>query len=118
MDKKTLRPENFEERVVWYSITMTYPIYLIGGLYILAPVVGWIMLAYLCKKLWMQQNGVIDGERVFIPWGVWVWTLSMFVMLIALWMGHLDWQLGTATTTLPFGFNNFFKVLSCLIKLW
>jgi hypothetical protein len=98
MDKKTLRPENFEERVVWYSITLTYPIYLIGGLYILAPVVGWIMLAYLCKKLWMQQNGVIDGERVFIPWGVWVWTLSMFVMLIALWMGHLDWQLGTATT--------------------
>jgi hypothetical protein len=98
MDKKTIRPENFEERVVWYSITWTYPIYLVGGLYILAPVVGWLMLAYLVKKLWLQQIGVVNEPRVFIPWGVWVWTLSMLIMLVALWIGHIDWQLGTATT--------------------
>ncbi len=50
MDKKTNRPENFEERVIWNSITWTFPIYLIGGLYILAPAMGWLMLLYLAKN--------------------------------------------------------------------
>lgn len=98
MDKKTIRPENFEERVIWYSITWTFPIYLIGGLYILAPAMGWLMLLYLAKKLWSQHIGEHTGQKIVIPFGVWIWTLSMLVMLIALWMGHMDWQLGTATT--------------------
>jgi hypothetical protein len=98
MDKKAIRPENFEERIVWYSITWTYLFYLIGGLYILAPVIGWLMFAYLIKKLLMQHLGIFVGAKIFVPWGVWIWSLSMLIMLIALWIGHIDWQLGTATT--------------------
>ncbi len=50
------------------------------------------------KKLWSQHIGEHTGQKIVIPFGVWIWTLSMLVMLIALWMGHMDWQLGTATT--------------------
>jgi len=50
MAKKALHPENFEEQVVWYSITGTYLFYLLGALYILAPVIGWILLTYMIKK--------------------------------------------------------------------
>jgi len=98
MGKKTLHPQNFEERVVWYSITLTYVFYLLGALYIVAPVIGWILLAYLFKKLWLQNHTTPNDEIVRIPVGVWIWVICMFVMLIALWIGHIDWNLGTPKT--------------------
>ncbi|MBV1908265.1 MAG: O-antigen ligase domain-containing protein [Kangiellaceae bacterium] len=98
MEKKTIHPENFEERVVWYSITYTYVFYLFGALYIVAPVIGWIMFAYLLKQLWRQNGGEKLAQPIIIPIGVWVWVVAMLAMLIALWLGHIDWELGTAKT--------------------
>ncbi len=98
MEKKTLHPKNFEERVVWYSIIWTYPFYLLGALYIVAPVIGWVLLACLIKKLILQSNSGPHERKVLIPCGVWVWITCMLFMLVALWAGHADWQLGTAKT--------------------
>ena len=36
-----LRPESPEEQVLWHCIVWTYAYYLLGALYVLAPVVGW-----------------------------------------------------------------------------
>ncbi len=97
MEKKTIHPENFEERIVWYAITWTYVFYLLGALYIVAPVVGWLMIIDLARRLWMQTAN--DKKRkIIIPWGVWIWVASMFAMLIALLLGHLDWELGMPKT--------------------
>lgn len=98
MDKKTLHPKNFEERVVWYSITLTYVFYLLGALYIVAPVVGWILLMYMVKKMWFQNETTPADEVIKIPFGVWIWVVCMLLMLLALWVGHIDWALGPAKT--------------------
>ena len=97
MEKKAIHPENFEERVVWYAIVWTYLFYLLGALYIVAPVVGWLMIIYLIKKIWQQAPDKLT-HKVVIPWGVWVWVVSMLAMLLALLLGHLDWELGTGKT--------------------
>ncbi|MCW9017446.1 MAG: hypothetical protein OQJ89_10805, partial [Kangiellaceae bacterium] len=75
-----------------------FPFYLIGALYIVAPAMGWLMVLYLLKKLWNQNINTPKHERIYIPIGVWVWIVSMLVMLIALWVGHADWNLGTTKT--------------------
>lgn len=45
-----MKPQNFPEKIIWYSLIGTYGFYLIGGMYILAPVIAWVLLAYLGKK--------------------------------------------------------------------
>ena len=89
-----LRPNNFPERVVWYSITLTYAFFLLGGLYILGSAIAWILLAYLLVKCWIQNEETLAEERIKIPFAIWIWIVSMLVMEIALVMGHLDFDLG------------------------
>ncbi len=91
--QEALTPCNFEERVIWHTMTWTYGLYTIGGLYIAAPVIAWMLLCYLCKKLWMQNPQTPVAERITIPWGVWVWVIAMLMMLLGLVMGHLDFNL-------------------------
>ncbi|MCM5703276.1 O-antigen ligase domain-containing protein [Larsenimonas salina] len=93
MDSKTLSPQTPEERIVWLSITATYPIYVVGGLYVLAPVLAWSLLGYyvlLCIK----------KERTFpkLPFPIWAWIIGMIVMEVALLMGHMINDLGTGKT--------------------
>ena len=98
MDSKAIYPENFEEKVIWNAIVWTFPFYLLGALYIVAPVMGWLMVCYLFWR-WFTQDAVTPKEyQVHVPIGVWIWIISMFVMLIALLFGHADWDLGTAKT--------------------
>jgi hypothetical protein len=91
-----MKPNNFPERVIWYSIVGTYGFYLIGGLYILAPAIAWILLFYLGKKLWEQTESTPSLEKIAIPWTVWLWIVGMLVEELALIIGHLDFNLGTA----------------------
>ncbi len=91
-----MKPNNFPERIIWYSIVGTYGFYLIGGLYILAPAIAWILLFYLGKKLWEQTESTPEAEKIAIPWTVWLWIVGMLVEELALIIGHLDFNLGTA----------------------
>jgi hypothetical protein len=90
-----MKPQNFEEKVVWYSIIGTYGFYLIGALYILAPAIAWILTGYLFWKLFTQDENTPPEERIRIPLGVWVWIGTMIVMEVALIAAHLDFALGT-----------------------
>jgi hypothetical protein len=89
-----VKPQNFEESVVWYSIIGTYGFYLIGALYILAPAMAWILTGYLFWKLYTQDDSTPLEERIRIPLGVWVWIGTMIVMEVALIVAHLDFSLG------------------------
>lgn len=92
-----MKPRNFEEWAVWWAIVGTYGFYLVGGLYILAPVLAWTLTGCLIWRLWRQNAATPQGERVQIPVGVAVWVLSMLAMELALVVGHLDFDLGTAS---------------------
>ncbi|BAZ13300.1 hypothetical protein NIES4071_51390 [Calothrix sp. NIES-4071] len=90
-----MKPINFPERVIWYSIIGTYAFYLIGGLYIVGSVIGWILLIYLCKKLFNQTEATPLDERITIPLSTWIWIGGMLVMELALILGHYDFDLPT-----------------------
>lgn len=82
-----MQPQNFEEKVVWYSAIATYGLYFLGAQYIFLPAIAWLLTLFLCKK-WYQQ------EKITIPVAVWVWIFAMLVMEFALIMGHIDFDLG------------------------
>ncbi|HEY9670901.1 MAG TPA: O-antigen ligase family protein [Waterburya sp.] len=80
---KVIKPQNFEERLVWYFITGTYGIYLLGILLPLNACLGWLLFFYLCKKLWFQQEDTPVEKRIHIPWVLWIWVIGMSVIMIA-----------------------------------
>jgi hypothetical protein len=89
-----IKPENFEEMIVWWSMIGTYGFYFAGALYILAPVVGWTLFGYLGWKLWLQSEDMPEQERIAIPESVWIWFVGMLAMEVALIVGHLDYGIG------------------------
>jgi hypothetical protein len=89
-----MKPENFEEKMVWWAILGTYGFYVIGGLYILAPVIAWVLLGSLIKRMILQTDETPPEDRITISDSHWVWVASMVVMELALIMGHYDYDIG------------------------
>jgi hypothetical protein len=90
-----LLPQNFEEAVVWCYMVGTYLFYFMGVQYIVGPMVGWFLAGYVVLKIFFQHDGTPPEKRVTVPWGVWVWIFAMMVMLMALIIGHINFQLST-----------------------
>lgn len=88
-----MKPQNLAESIVWYTIIYTYVIYLVGGLYIVGPAIAWLLLAYLCYRLWKQDADTPEAEKISIPWIIWVWIAGMLLEEVALIVGHLDFQM-------------------------
>ena len=91
-----MAPANTEERIVWYSMVGTYGFYVLGALYVLAPVIAWILFAIAFVRI---IRFVIEGNprwHVPLPGIVLTWFAGMFVMLISLIVGHFtnDYGLG------------------------
>ncbi len=78
-----MKPKNFEEKLVWYSIVGTYGFYLFGILLPANALLGWVLLFYLCKRIWNQIDDTDVEQRIKIPWIMWVWVISVITMLIA-----------------------------------
>jgi hypothetical protein len=88
MDKTALNPQNFTERLVYWSIVLTWLFYLIGGLYLLAPALGWILF------LKILLNNYVGRKVALSSVSVWIWCAGMLAMLAALIAGHILWGLG------------------------
>ncbi|WP_136806945.1 O-antigen ligase domain-containing protein [Desulfosediminicola flagellatus] len=94
MDTETISPENLEERIVWYSIRGTYFFYLIGALYVVAPVIAWVMLFIMLIRYYHEGGSHPGLPRGHIPLALWIWIIGMLVMEISLIMGHINFDLG------------------------
>ena len=105
MDTQALSPENIEERIVWHSIRATYLFYALGALYIVAPVMAWLMLFIMVRRYWKigySHPSLTDGN---IPTAIWLWILGMLVMLLALIIAHVDFDLGIGKSLLGDGLS-------------
>lgn len=89
-----IKPENFEEKLVWYYLIGTYGFYILGAQYISSAAVAWVLTLYLGKKLWQQTENTPDAEKIIIPSATWVWIVSILVMEFTLIVGHIDFALG------------------------
>ncbi|MFD1341113.1 O-antigen ligase domain-containing protein [Litorisediminicola beolgyonensis] len=94
-----VRPENPAERLVYAAMVWTWPLYGLGALYVVGPVLGWLLGGLALLSLYLgpaiRQDLRATGS---IPPVVWCWIAGMLAMLVALWVGHLDWGLGLKKT--------------------
>ncbi len=84
--------ETPEERLVFWTITSTWGLWLIGGLYHLFPILGWVLVGIALGR----RLGLVDDrgrEPRPIPFGVIAWLIGMGTMLIALVSAHIDYDL-------------------------
>ncbi|MEL4430648.1 O-antigen ligase family protein [Shewanella mangrovisoli] len=90
MDTQTYTPENSDERLVWLAITGTYFFWFLGAMYLVAPVIGWILVLRMLGRLLFYA----EGCRISLP--IVSWIFAMLLMLLALVIGHLVEHLGIA----------------------
>ncbi len=90
---------NPAERLIYKTLVLTWPFYAVGALYVVGPVLAWILggLAVLSLFLGPAMRPDLRATGT-IPPVIWAWIIGMFVMLVALWVGHLDWALGLKQT--------------------
>lgn len=96
----SIKPQNFEETLVWYYIIGTYGWYLLGAQFVLGPALAWFLTLYLCKKLCTQTEKTPVEEKVNISFSVWVWIVSMLILGLAIVVAHINFDLGTIRTFL------------------
>ena len=87
------------ERFIYKSLTLTWPFYAFGALYVVGPVLAWLLGGLAVLVLYLGPAVRPDMRATgTIPTVIWVWIIGMAVMLVALWVGHLDWGLGIKQT--------------------
>lgn len=93
-----MKPQNFEERLIWYSIIGTYGFYFLAIIYPVNFVLGWILFFYLCKRLWNQTKHTPIEKRINVSWILWLWLVCILVIAIATVVGCIDNNVGTNQT--------------------
>lgn len=94
-----MTPQNLAERMVYRTMVLTWPFYAVGALYVVGPVLAWIMAGLAALALYLGPAIRSDLRATGpVPGLIWLWVLGMCVMLVALWVGHLDWGLGLKQT--------------------
>ena len=83
-----------EEKLIKGFLVWSYPIYFLGGTYLIGSIIGWILIMLLVLRVLVQPE-LLPKQ---IPAMVWLWILAMIIMLFALWIGHANWYLGLAKT--------------------
>ncbi len=92
-------PQNPAEAWVFQAQVWTWPLYFIGALYVVGPVLGWVLAGVAVLSLYLGPAMRTDLRATgVIPPVVWAWILGMAAMLVVLWLGHLDWGLGLKKT--------------------
>jgi hypothetical protein len=87
-----MKPNNFEESVIWYSILGTYIFYFAGVLYFVPAIVAWILVFYIFKRFIFSSKSV---HR--IPYIITMWIFFMLLMEVILLLGHANYNLGLVT---------------------
>jgi hypothetical protein len=86
-------PQTAAERIVGGTIAATWLLWLVGGLYIAGPVIGWVLALLVFGALYLDRKPV--GA---IPGVIWLWLAAMAAMLVVLWIGHANFALGSGQT--------------------
>ena len=91
-------PQNIQEQIIFYAIISTWGLWLVGGLYIAGPVLG-VALTAIVISTYFIAPGLAKEKRIKAPnIFIWLWILGMFALLVILWIGHVDYSLGTGAT--------------------
>jgi hypothetical protein len=92
-------PQNPAERVLHVTLVWAWGFYAIGALYIVGPVLAWMMGALAVLVLFLGP-AVREDLRATgpVPPVIWGWILGMVAMLVILWVGHANFGFGAKQT--------------------
>jgi hypothetical protein len=86
---------NLPETVCFWMFILTWPFYLLGALYLVGPILAWSLAGIVLVSAYLGPAAHTDLKLTGpVPGLVILWCLGMVVMLVALWIGHLNWSLG------------------------
>lgn len=97
MDASAHHPQTPAERLVARTIECTWLLWLLGALYIVGPVLGWVLALLACLTLYLS-NEENDPEEHNVSPLVALWLAAMAAMLVILWVGHSTNELGAGKT--------------------
>ena len=86
----TAAPLTKDEQIITICITYTFVFYLLGALYLVAPIVGWVLLAVVIARWSIAKPFANQNSQ----WLIRLWILCAIVLEFALVMGHIDFSLG------------------------
>lgn len=89
-----MKPQNFEESLIWYVIIGTYGIYALGLVFPVYSALAWVLSGYLVFKILLQTKKTPPEERIRIPWITWLWGICSLITLVATYAGITDFNLG------------------------
>lgn len=84
----------FEEKLTLLALSSTYVFYSIGGVYVLGSAIGFLLLSIVGLRMFFDDNKTTPKISILTN----LWHVSMLIMLIALLIGHLNWNLGFGQT--------------------
>ncbi|GAA6208189.1 hypothetical protein NBRC116601_14820 [Cognatishimia sp. WU-CL00825] len=93
-----IQPQNPAEALVYKTLLWTWPLYGLGALYIVGPVLGWLLGGLALTALYFGPAMRRDLKPHPIPPVVWTWVIGMALMLPILWVGHVNWDFSAKTT--------------------
>ncbi len=87
------------ENLCFWTHALTWLLYLLGALYLAAPVLAWVMLSLIGLSAYLGLAIRPDLRMTGpVPPLVWCWIAAMLVMLVTLWVGHLNWGIELGPT--------------------
>ncbi len=98
MAAATDHPETAAERLIARTILSTWGLWLVGGLYIAGPVLGWVLAGMAARDLYLAPAMPPASRPPGVGSTVAVWLFAMAAMLVILLIGHATNDLGAAQT--------------------
>lgn len=89
-----MKPQNFEESLIWYIIIGTYAIYVLGILFPVYSLLAWVLGGYVVFKILLETENTPPKKKIRIPWITWLWGICSLITLLATYAGVTDFKLG------------------------
>ncbi len=86
------------ERLIAGTIGATWALWLVGGLYLAGPVLGWILALLVARGYYLAPVLPAWQRPGRLPGAVLAWLAGMAAMLMILFIGHANFSLGTGQT--------------------
>lgn len=94
----TYHPQNPAERLISATIQSTWLLWLIGGLYIAGPALGWVLALLAARELYVAPERERALRAPKPGFAIKLWLCGMAAMLVVLWIGHSNFDLGVGKT--------------------
>ncbi len=87
-----------ESNWVFWAISMTFPAYFLGALYLIAPILGWLVALALVQRCFFEPHRLQAPQSMWANSLLLLWVFGSLGLLVALIVGHAHFDLGLGKT--------------------